>query len=408
MNVCGVSPLTVQIRNLDAVDVAATNLSCDTLNINGEPVGDVLSNASATPGSTTFTGDLTITGSLKSSAPPLPVDSLAIVDTGKLTFSGSTLQQKINLYNALYGIGVSTNQLNLVGGTSASLVYYTGGTNNDGTERFKVQSNGDVTVTGSLKSSSPYLNVNSLALTDTSTLAFSGNALQQKINLYTGTYGIGVSGSQLNLIGGTSASLVYYTGGTNNDGTERFRVQSNGNVQISGTSLLLGGSTVPVTHTTVVNVASGGTLPQTLTSTLTTPQEIVFTVAKLIPSAASGNFFIQAVSSGGTVYSTYKGYTTNNTYVSGSQGFDHSSGKILLGTFSYPSNSEWCGEVVFRKGLTNVWVYTGTLMGVGTGNLGVAISVGGSFTAASGVSKIQLDNTGGGNWGGQLLLSSMS
>lgn len=272
---------------------------------------------------------------------------------------------------------------------------------------------GNLTATGTITAdtvmgSSAYLNIGPMAVTNGGVLAFSGNDLQQKINLYTGTYGIGVSGSQLNLIGGTSASLVYYTGGTNNDGTERFRIQSNGNVQISGTSLLLGGSTVPVIHKTTTSVASGGTLPQTLTSTLATPTEIIFSVAKLIPTA-TGNFFIQAVSPGGTVYSTYKGYSANNTFASGVQNFDHSAGQILLGTFGYTgSTTEWHGEVVFRKGLTNVWLYTGFMMGTGTSNGGVSISIGGSLTAGSGIGKIQLDNTGGGNWSGQLMLSSSS
>lgn len=138
MNVCGSIPATVQIRNIDAVDVAATNLSCSTFNVNGENVTNALTNvSSATPGTTNFTGTVT-------------ADNVGVNTGGTLSFAGTSAQQKINLYSNTYGVGVSANQLNLIGASTASLVYYTGGTNNTGTERFRVTPAGNVTIPGNL------------------------------------------------------------------------------------------------------------------------------------------------------------------------------------------------------------------------------------------------------------------
>lgn len=78
MSVCGQSPLFIpttvnaQIKNIDAVDVAATNISCTNLTVDGEPLSTVYQNiGSSTPGVTVFTGEVqaetvTITDSLTS------------------------------------------------------------------------------------------------------------------------------------------------------------------------------------------------------------------------------------------------------------------------------------------------------------------------------------------------------
>lgn len=65
MSLCGQSPLFVpttvnaQIKNIDAVDVAATSVSCTNLTVNGVNWGNVLQNvASTSSGNTTFTGTL--------------------------------------------------------------------------------------------------------------------------------------------------------------------------------------------------------------------------------------------------------------------------------------------------------------------------------------------------------------
>jgi hypothetical protein len=65
MSLCGQSPLFVPttvnavLRNIDAVDCAATNISCTNLTVNGEPIGTSIQNmAGSTPGITVFTGDI--------------------------------------------------------------------------------------------------------------------------------------------------------------------------------------------------------------------------------------------------------------------------------------------------------------------------------------------------------------
>lgn len=61
---CGQSPLFVpttinaQIRNIDAVDVAATNISCDNLTVQGNPISDVFQNVISQPKYTLFEGEV--------------------------------------------------------------------------------------------------------------------------------------------------------------------------------------------------------------------------------------------------------------------------------------------------------------------------------------------------------------
>jgi len=71
MSLCGQSPLFVPttvnavIKNIDAVDVAATNLSCTNLTVGGNPVSGIWANIdSETAGTTKFTGNIEATGTV--------------------------------------------------------------------------------------------------------------------------------------------------------------------------------------------------------------------------------------------------------------------------------------------------------------------------------------------------------
>lgn len=71
MSLCGQSPLFVPttvnavIKNIDAVDVAATNLSCKYLSIDGKPMSGIWANIdSNTAGTTKFTGNVEATGTV--------------------------------------------------------------------------------------------------------------------------------------------------------------------------------------------------------------------------------------------------------------------------------------------------------------------------------------------------------
>lgn len=101
---CGQSPLFIpttinaELRNVDAVDVAATNLSCTNFSIKGNPVSDVFSNVTATTGSTTFTGsvvaDSMTPGTLKG---PITLDGNITQSSGTVQFGDATLNGKLTV-----------------------------------------------------------------------------------------------------------------------------------------------------------------------------------------------------------------------------------------------------------------------------------------------------------------------
>lgn len=113
MNNCNTSPLfipttvLVQIKNLDAVDVAATNVSCDNLTVKGENITNVLQNVTnPAAGSTSFTGLLsadnilasntTTTASLVSGTTSAgTLSATSINDTGSLTVGGASSVQAL-------------------------------------------------------------------------------------------------------------------------------------------------------------------------------------------------------------------------------------------------------------------------------------------------------------------------
>lgn len=91
-------PTTVQIRNLDAVDVSATNFSCDNFTLQGEPLSTVWQNIDeSSPGQTVFTGELkadslVATGTLDAQG--------GITTTGNLTQTGSSTTATLNTLTA--------------------------------------------------------------------------------------------------------------------------------------------------------------------------------------------------------------------------------------------------------------------------------------------------------------------
>ena len=98
------------LRNIDAVDCAATNLSCTNLIVKGETVSDVLTNiGSSTVGNTVFTGTVTAD---------------AFTTTGAMT-SGSLLTGNITSTGSLNLVNLSTTG-SVVSGTEVSAPVLTG------------------------------------------------------------------------------------------------------------------------------------------------------------------------------------------------------------------------------------------------------------------------------------------
>lgn len=248
--------------------MAATNLSCDTLSIKGNPVSEVLQNVIATPGSTTFTGTVTADtlisngNTTTATLTATGAATLAALTAGTITSTGSVSANSIGVTGAVTGASVTATGA-VTGTTLVGTISTPGQFNitNVGTLT-SLNVSGGATV-GSLstagnitQTSTTTASLQNVTIANTKKLAFTTGTLQQKIDLYgTGTYGVGVSTNQLNLVAPAGASLVFYNGGTNNDGTERFRVDSTGLITTpAGFGLMTGGTTVTAASQDFINL----------------------------------------------------------------------------------------------------------------------------------------------------------
>ena len=119
MSLCGTSPLFVpttinaQIRNIDAVDVAATNISCTNLTVGGEPISTVLQNlGESTPGTTVFAGNvtadsLTTSGALNALSITSQTINAGVLTASSLTATGSLSALSIGVSGAVTAASVA-------------------------------------------------------------------------------------------------------------------------------------------------------------------------------------------------------------------------------------------------------------------------------------------------------------
>lgn len=166
---CGQSPLYVpttvnaQIKNIDAVDVAATSISCTNLTVNGEPVSTAIQNVgSSTPGNTVFTGTLTAdnlttagtttTGAIVASSANITgsgltastitstgtISALSVTATGDV--SGATLTGTVSTptQNSITKVGTQTSLVVSGSTTLASVTASSAVVNNSGTTTTRV------------------------------------------------------------------------------------------------------------------------------------------------------------------------------------------------------------------------------------------------------------------------------
>lgn len=175
-----------------------------------------------TSGSTTLlnttVGSLTTAGNITNTAGNTTVKTITSdthnISTGNtLSFAGTALVPKINLYGANYALGVSSNQLNIVNPTTAALVVYGGGTNNDGVERLRVSSTGttvtgNLTVTGNIIQDGP---LSTSANTGTNTVSLSNIPSHQTLRVTLTEVGLSGNNSVILRVGQTAASsaLIY-------------------------------------------------------------------------------------------------------------------------------------------------------------------------------------------------------
>ena len=101
--------MIANVKNIDAVDVSATNISCDTLSVAGEPISNIWQNVTNTSvGFTQFTGNVEITDILDVSTrivtPTLQsqtvttgtLSATSMSNTGSLTVSGASALQALS------------------------------------------------------------------------------------------------------------------------------------------------------------------------------------------------------------------------------------------------------------------------------------------------------------------------
>lgn len=386
-------PTTVNllVKNLDAVDIAATNISCTNLTVAGNPISNIFQNVTSTTGSTTFTGSLTAdtitsngavnsatlvtsgtasTGALTATSINTPgsVSASSVAATGDV--SGATLTGTVNTatQNSITKIGTQTSFA--CSGTISQTA---------GTATFQSTTVGALSTTGNISQTGTGVsNLGNTTISTGNKLQFAGTAVQQKIDLYSGTYGIGVSANQLNLVSPTAASLNYYGGGTNNDGTLRFNVNTSGRAFCSSLPVCLSDTTLQQisVSTATVTLLSGA------------PTDVnAFTVALGgLTGSALAYPRLQCAYSGGTYATGYSGSTWTSSTT-----FTHNT-FIPLAVSAFAAGTVWHCTLHFTRNVSNYWTYHGMCIDVNGASGG---HIGGTVPCASGLDRFVLTMSAG-------------
>lgn len=203
MSVCGQSPLFIPttvnaiVKNIDAVDVAATNLSCTNLTVKGNPISDVFQNVTATPGNTAFTGGVT-------------ADSITATTTtsGTLAVSGTTTLGVVNVNSLTASNAITSPTLNAGTVNASNNIIQTAGTTT-----LKATTADSLTVTNTstlatITLNSPYLINLGGGLKLYGAVAMTGPTLSQTSAgaqpvIYTNTYTFSVTSTNIPLLSST-------------------------------------------------------------------------------------------------------------------------------------------------------------------------------------------------------------
>jgi len=312
MNNCGTSPLFIpttincQIRNLDAVDVAATNISCDNLTIAGEPISTVLQNiGESSPNSTTFVGTVT-------------ADTLAstneITAIGNIYTDSNLIGTDCTLSNALQSNSVTTGTMQVNGGAVVGALNCQGDATVGGTldATLSTPTQNNVTKIGTQTSFASSGNISqtggttTLQATTVASLSTTGNITQTSGSTVLKTTSVSTLGvtSNINQTGGaatlkattvdslSSTGNISQTGGTTTlQATTVASLATAGNISQTGAS-----ATTSLKATSVTTLAAsgnatiGGTLGVTGNTTITGTLTVgTTTIAGLSGSAVSGS-----------------------------------------------------------------------------------------------------------------------
>jgi hypothetical protein len=204
MSVCGQSPLFIPttvnaiVKNIDAVDVAATNLSCTNLTVKGNPISDVFQNVTATPGNTAFTGGVTATSI-----------TATTTTSNTLAVSGTTTLGDVNVSSLTASNTVTSATLNAGAVNASSNIIQTAGTTT-----LKATTADSLTVTNTstlatITLNSPYLINLGGGLKLYGAVAVTGPTLSQTSSgaspvVYTNTYTFSVTSTNLPILSSTN------------------------------------------------------------------------------------------------------------------------------------------------------------------------------------------------------------
>lgn len=368
MSQCGQSPLYVPttvnavLRNIDAVDCAATNLSCTNLTVNGEPVSNVLTNiGSSTVGNTVFNGTVTATNFTASGtvtagtvsanyigAPGAAITGGNVATTGSIAsgtdVSGATLTGTIATptQNNITKIGTQTSFA-----SSGSITQTGGSTTLLGTTVSSLSSTGNISQSTGTTATLRALTADSL--TTAGNITQTGASATATLKAVTAT--------SLSVSGSLSFANLTNTGTLDQQGSATF---AGGISQTGGTTSLLD-TTVSGTLSGNPNVNKSGSITIGA-ATFTTPTALFtgygsYTI-RWWNLGISGNF---------TPYLRFKSGTTTLTsgYRSTSNGdnVQTSNDKVVLSgsTAGLATGELVNGELtVYRSsGASNTWFYRG-------------------------------------------------
>ncbi len=330
MNNCGTSPLFIpttincQIRNLDAVDVAATNISCDNLTIAGEPVSNVLQNiGESSPGQTVFTGDveadsLTSIGAVTAASITSTTTNAGALTASTITNTGS----------------ISTLDL----GVTGTATFSTNITQTSGTASLKATGVTTLGATGNIVQTG---GATTLKATTADSITTAGNISQT----------------------GTSATLTQ----TGTSATASLKATSvttltaSGNATVGGTLTVTGNITQNGERqnvTIVYNISLAASASINILSNITTTYggfNRLYVSFSGLRKSADGNIALNLTSSAANAY-------TGAT--SGTANLAHSTSGLVLWDATLPLAEYLYGDITFRThsptGGQRYYTYTGT------------------------------------------------
>lgn len=384
---CGQSPLYIpttvnaQIRNIDAVDVEATNISCVNLTVQGNPISNVFQNVTATSGNTAFTGGVTADSLTATDVIANTLSVSGDVDTGALSTTSITSTGSITgtSLNGTIGTAAQPNITSvgiLTGVSTSGTITQTGGSATlKSTTVDSLTTAGNITQTGGSAT---------LKSTTVDSLTTAGNITQT---------GAAATAS----LKAVTASSINCTGTFTSGTFTPSSISVGGNItQTSGTTSLLGTTIKGTLSAVSADILSGSIT--TGAATFTTPTAFTagygsYTI-RYLNLGCSGNFtpYIQFVKTS-TAYTTGYRVTTDMLGYTGSTSTSTNRVTLQSNATGLANAEQISGKIVITKINSTQWFVEGWSQSNSTSTC----TIWGTFTESgqSGIDKILFGVTGG-------------